>query len=188
MKHHDQGTLQKKSLFEFRVPEQQEPIMWEEGWQQAADIMIGAENYEFTSFTISIKQREQTRSLWGFCLSKPAPSNVLSHLPSRLHHLNFPKQCLQLGSLECSTARDSGRHFSHKPPQIPWALSKLKASTCPLCHMDRAFETILCQHWRLACSSPSDDDGGWVMTFIPQFLQSELLSLYWEKFSLHTSR
>lgn len=28
MKHHGQGTLKKKSLFGFRVSEQQEPIMW----------------------------------------------------------------------------------------------------------------------------------------------------------------
>lgn len=182
------APYRRKSLFGFRVPERQEPIMWEEGWQQAADIVIGTENYEFTSCTISIKQREQTRSLWGFCLSKPAPNNVLSHLPSRLHRLSLPKQCLQLGSPECSTARDSGRHFPYKPPQIPWALSQLKASTCPLFHVDRALETILCQHWRLACSSPSDNDGDWVMTFVPQFFLPELISLYWEKFSLHSSQ
>lgn len=45
------ATEIRKNMFGFRVPEQQEPIMWGEGWQQAADIAIGAGNCELTSFS-----------------------------------------------------------------------------------------------------------------------------------------
>lgn len=58
-------------------------------------------------------KREQTENETRLLTSEPAPCDVL--LPAKLHHVNLPKEYLQLGT-ECSSAQYYGRHFSFKPP------------------------------------------------------------------------
>lgn len=65
----------------------------------------------FTSLNINVK-KEQTENEIRLLTSEPAPSDVL---PAKLHHLNLPKEYLQLGT-KCSSAQYYGRHFSFKPP------------------------------------------------------------------------
>lgn len=58
----------------------------------AADMAAGTGM--FTSLNISVK-KEQTENETRLLTSEPAPSDVL--LPAKLHHLNLPKENLQLG-------------------------------------------------------------------------------------------
>lgn len=94
VKHHGHDSLSKKEFIWAHGSRNFKSITW--------DSMSRGESWELTSWTWSMEQREWTWSGRKLLMSRSATGEALS--PARLHYLNLPKCCHQLGT-KCSNAQ-----------------------------------------------------------------------------------
>lgn len=102
IKHHDQ---KKEFILAYGSRGVRVHLVIKHGSQQQAWQL----SRKLSSYTQLQTQAESANeNTWGCVTSDPAPSDVL--LSARLHTLNFPKQCQQLG-IQCSNAWAYGNFY-----------------------------------------------------------------------------
>lgn len=139
-------TPQRKAILEGRVyfrlqfERDKSPSWWET--IAASNRHCGRIKKSRTHILAITLRREHSGSQGRFLNSKPAPSDIFP--PSRLHHLNLPKQCHHQLGTTYAIAWDYGGDLSSKAP-FPTSLPPaLLCSQHWLAHVIDAMGQILC--------------------------------------------